>query len=88
MVLSRVADMRQAFGAAPDIWENSRLSGSLLMGLLLLASFPTDRSYIRVVELSRISGRSAGTVHRYLSTLAAVGLVERDPGTRRYRLPR
>jgi DNA-binding IclR family transcriptional regulator len=26
------------------------------------------------------------TTHRYLSTLVAVGLVERDPGTRRYRL--
>jgi DNA-binding IclR family transcriptional regulator len=26
------------------------------------------------------------TAHRYISTLVAVGLVERDPASRRYRL--
>jgi DNA-binding MarR family transcriptional regulator len=87
-VLPGFADMRAAFAATPDIQENSRLSSSLLTGLLLLASFPTDRSYIGIAELSRSTGKSQSTVHRYVSTLAAVGLLERDAHTHQYRLRR
>jgi DNA-binding MarR family transcriptional regulator len=83
-----VVGMREAFAAAPEILEDDRLSSSLLTGLLLLASFPTDRSYTGIAELSRSTGMSQSTVHRYVYTLAAVGLLERDERTRKYRLPR
>jgi DNA-binding transcriptional ArsR family regulator len=87
-VLSGVANMREAFSAAPEMLDNERLSGSLLTGLMLLASFPTDGSYMGIAELSRIAGVSQSTVHRYVSTLTAVGLLERDVRTRKYRVPR
>jgi len=32
-------------------------------------------------------GMSPSTKHRYMTTLSAVGLLEQDPRTRRYRLP-
>jgi DNA-binding IclR family transcriptional regulator len=80
--------MREAFAAAPEILDDDRLSSSLLTGLFLLASFPTDRSYTGIAELSRCCGISHSTVHRYIATLAAVGLLERDTRTRKYRLRR
>ncbi len=62
------------------------LSRSLLSGLLLLASFPRDGSYLGNAEVARLIGMNASTTHRYVSTLVEVGLVERHPSTRRYRL--
>jgi DNA-binding IclR family transcriptional regulator len=83
LLLSGLMDVRGAIASGRD---DSRLSGSLLCGLLLLASLPSDGSYMSLTELARSSGRSTSTVHRYLSTLLAVGLIERDPATRQYRL--
>jgi IclR helix-turn-helix domain len=83
LLLSELSDVRDAIASGRD---DARLSGSLLCGLLLLASLPGDGSYMSLTELARRSGRSTSTVHRYLSTLLAVGLIERDPATRRYRL--
>ena len=67
--------------------ENPRLSRSLLLGLLVLACFPPDGSFLPVKEAARILDASASTTHRYCKTLVAVGLLERDPRTRRYRQP-
>ena len=71
----------------PEI-EDRRLSRSLLIGLLMLASMPDDGSDVGVAELARLLEMNTSTLHRYLTTLVAVGLVERDPKTRRYRLAR
>jgi hypothetical protein len=87
VLLSGVADVRATLAARPQP-ENSRLSGSLLCGLLVLASFPTDGSYLTIAEVARMTGRSPSTAHRYVSTLISVGLLEQDPRTRQYRLAR
>jgi hypothetical protein len=86
VLLVGLGDVRAVLAAAPTLLENSRLSRSLLAGLLLLASFPTDGSYLRVTEAGQMLGMSPSTTHRYLATLLSVGLVEQDPRTRRYRL--
>ena len=83
LLLAGLTDVGEAIAAGRN---DQRLSGSLLCGLLLLASLPSDGSFMSLTELARGSGRSTSTVHRYLSTLLAVGLVERDPATRQYRL--
>jgi hypothetical protein len=54
-------------------------------GLLMLASFPADGSYLGNAELARMLDMNPSTSHRYVSTLVAVGPLERDPATRRYR---
>ncbi len=68
--------------------HDPRLSHSLLAGLLMLASFPADGSYLANAELARSLGMNPSTAHRYVSTLVAVGLLEQDADTRRYRLAR
>ncbi len=67
--------------------ENPSLSRSLLIGLLMLAAFPPDGSYIGNATLAKALDLNSSTCHRYLSTLLEIGLVDRDPYTRLYRLP-
>jgi DNA-binding MarR family transcriptional regulator len=67
--------------------ESPRLSRSLLLGLLVLACFPADGSTVAVTQVAAQLGMSASTTHRYMTTLLAVGLLEQDSRTRRYRLP-
>jgi DNA-binding transcriptional ArsR family regulator len=67
--------------------ESPRLSRSLLLGLLVLACFPSDGSPLAVTDVANRLEMSPSTTHRYLTTLLAVGLLEQDPRNRRYRLP-
>jgi hypothetical protein len=70
----------------PTQMEDRRLSRSLLAGLLVLSCFPTDGGYMGIAELGRALGMNTSTTHRYVTTLLAVGLLERDSATRRYRV--
>ncbi len=72
--------------AHPAQMEDRRLSRSLLSGLLVLSCFPADGGYLGIAELARMLGMNTSTAHRYVTTLLAVGLLERDSATRRYRL--
>ncbi len=72
--------------AYPAQMEDRRLSRSLLSGLLVLSCFPADGGYLGIAELARMLGMNTSTTHRYVTTLLAVGLLERDSSTRRYRL--
>ena len=67
--------------------ESPRLSRSLLLGLLVLACFPPDGSSLAVSDIAERLGMSPSTTHRYMTTLLAVGLLEQEPRTRRYRVP-
>jgi IclR helix-turn-helix domain len=70
----------------PAQMQDRRLSRSLLSGLLVLSCFPADGSYLGINELARMLDMNTSTTHRYVSTLLAVGLLERNTGTRKYRL--
>jgi DNA-binding MarR family transcriptional regulator len=70
-----------------ELAESPRLSRSLLLGLLVLASFPSDGGALAVTDVAARLEMSPSTTHRYLTTLLAVGLLEQDPRTRRYRVP-
>src|SRR6202051_1911766 len=67
--------------------ESPRLSRSLLLGLLVLATFPEDGDSLAVSDIAERLGMSPSTTHRYMTTLLAVGLLEQEPRTRRYRVP-
>ncbi len=71
----------------PVLSESPRLSRSLLLGLLVLAAFPTDGEALAVSDVAARLELSPSTTHRYMSTLLAVGLLEQDPRSRRYRVP-
>jgi Fic family protein len=74
-----------ALDLAHEQLNDQRLSRSLMIGLLAYAAFPDDGNYLGVIELARMLHASSSTIHRYLQTLLAVGLLERDPASRRYR---
>jgi hypothetical protein len=63
---------------------NPKLSSSLLTGLAVLGVFPCDGSSLSNAEVARALGIGVNTAYRYVATLRAVGLVRRDPSTRRY----
>jgi DNA-binding IclR family transcriptional regulator len=76
-----LASSYQALSASP------RLSRSLLLGLLVFACFPTDGGALAVTDVAKRLGLSPSTTHRYMTTLLAVGLLEQDARSRRYRVP-
>jgi len=67
--------------------DSPRLSRSLLLGLLVLACFPTDGGDLSVTDVAGRLSLSPSTTHRYMSTLLAAGLLDQDPRSRRYRIP-
>jgi hypothetical protein len=66
--------------------DDRRLSRSLLAGLLVLACFPPDGGEMGIADLARRLDMRTSTIHRYVSTLLAAGLLERDPISRQYSL--
>jgi hypothetical protein len=77
----------QVGGYLPIGASDPRLSRSLLRGLSLLTCFGRDGGARGIVELAHDAGMSPSTAHRYASTLVELGLLERDPKSRKYRLP-
>jgi hypothetical protein len=65
--------------------DNRRLSRSLLAGLLVLSCFWSEDRDLGIKDISDELELNTSTVHRYVVTLVAAGLLERDPQTRRYR---
>lgn len=92
------ADPLRAEGQAPllagdstqwifkSLLEDRSLSHSLLLGLQVLTCFPLDGTERGVAEVAQQLGMNNSTVHRYMTTLMQVGLLERNPVTRWYRL--
>ncbi len=65
---------------------NRRLSRSLLRGLSILTCFASDGSSRGIVEIAKELSMSPSTTHRYALTLVELGLLERCPESRKYRL--
>jgi IclR helix-turn-helix domain len=73
-------------GYLPHDTKDPRLSRSLLRGLSILTCFGPDARERGIVELAGDLGMSPSTAHRYAFTLVELGLLERCPKTRKYRL--
>jgi IclR helix-turn-helix domain len=66
--------------------RDPRLSRSLLRGLAILAHLGRGEDAYGIVELAGELGMSPSTAYRYAATLVELGLLERCPRTRKYRL--
>jgi hypothetical protein len=66
---------------------DQRLSRSLMRGLSILTCFGPEGGSRGIVEMAGDLGMSPSTAHRYALTLVELGLLERCPKTRKYRLP-
>jgi IclR helix-turn-helix domain len=93
-VAAALAELRQSiFRAYTPEWLSERasqvggksISSQLLQGLVLLSCFPTDGSYVSNEEVARMLDIGSTRAHRIISTFVAVGFLERDPVSRRYR---
>jgi IclR helix-turn-helix domain len=65
--------------------DDPKISKSLLLGLVVLVSFPLDGSERANKDVAQELGLAASTTHRYIHTLVAAGLLEQNSVTRRYR---
>lgn len=72
--------------AEPTPGSGSTYSQSLERGLAILSAFRSGRPLLGVSELGRDIGLSRSTTHRYVATLAALGYLQQDPATKKYRL--
>ena len=61
-------------------------SQSLERGLAILAAFTPTSPLLGISDLARGLGLNRSTAHRYVGTLAALGYLEQDRATRKYRL--
>ncbi len=61
-------------------------SQSLQRGLAILSAFQSGRPLVGVSDLGRDVGLSRSTTHRYVSTLVALGYLQQDPASKKYRL--
>ncbi len=66
--------------------DDRRLSRSLLRGLSVLTCFNGHGESRGIIDLASQLGMSPSTTHRYVTTLVELGLLERCPKTRKYRL--
>ncbi len=82
-LLAEVGDPREL--VALPLLEGPTVAKSLLLGLVVLVSFPLEGTWRANKDVAQELGLAASTTHRYIKTLAAVGLLEQDPLTRQYR---
>jgi IclR family pca regulon transcriptional regulator len=72
--------------AEPRDARTASYSQSLERGLAILSTFKPDRPLLGIADLARALDLNRSTTHRYVSTLTALGYLQRDPATRKYRL--
>jgi IclR helix-turn-helix domain len=83
--LSREALLGAVSRPLPAVVDGRVFSHSLARGLRVLAVFPADGGLRGVAEIAKGLGMKRTTVHRYIVTFVALGLVVQDPVTRQYR---
>ncbi len=84
-LVSEVDQLDGLASVAEPLLEDSNLSRSTLRALLVLDALPPDGSARELTEIARGLEVSASTTHRYIRTWMALGLIEQDPRSRRYR---
>jgi hypothetical protein len=82
---SALSDPRTLAESVLPFLADQGYSRSVLRALLVLAAFPADGSERELSAVASQLSLSPSTTHRYLRTWTAVGLLERDPNSRRYR---
>src|SRR5258708_34407351 len=66
--------------------SSTAYSQSLERGLTILSSFDEARPVQGIADLARAVGLNKSTTYRYVATLAKLGYVQQDPGTKKYSL--
>jgi DNA-binding MarR family transcriptional regulator len=84
-LMAGVSDLDELRRLVMPLLDDVKCSRSTFRALMVLVAFPADGSELDLTEVARRLDLSPSTTHRYISTWMAVGLLEQDPRTRRYR---
>ncbi len=87
-LMSSIGDVEELRRVVQPLLDDVKCSRSTFRALLVLVAFPADGSEHDLSEVARRLELSPSTTHRYISTWMAVGLLEQDPRSRRYRRAR
>lgn len=85
-LLSGIREPEALQGVLMGLTDDERVSRSTCRALLVLLAFSSGEDR-EVTEVSNELGLSASTTHRYIRTWVALGLLDQDLATRRYRRP-
>jgi IclR-like helix-turn-helix domain-containing protein len=84
-MFSALDDPKALRDAVAPLLNDDAYSRSTLRALLVLGSFDADGSERELTDVARALRLSPSTTHRYVGTWLALGLLEQDPVSRRYR---
>jgi hypothetical protein len=84
-LLPEVSQIDVVASVVAPLLEDPVYSRSALRALLVINALPLDGNDRELTDVARELDLSGSTTHRYMHTLIAVGLVEQDPRSRRYR---
>ena len=84
-LLAEVSQLDGVSSVVLPLLEDPAYSRSVLRALLVINALPLDGNERELTDVARELGVSGSTTHRYLHTLMAVGLIEQNPRSRRYR---
>jgi DNA-binding MarR family transcriptional regulator len=87
-MMSTVDDLDDLRGMVQPLLDDPKCSRSTFRALMVLVAFPPDGRELELTDVADELGLSPSTTHRYVSTWLAVGLLEQDPRSRRYRRAR
>ena len=87
-VAPALADPENLMASLRGLLDDGAYSRSVLRALIILAGFPADGTERELTTVAEEVGFSPATTYRYVHTLTAAGLLERDADSRRYRRPR
>jgi hypothetical protein len=85
--LGEVSDLDSVRRALLPLIRDNRYSRSVCRSLLVLAACPADGGWVELTDVARELAISPSTTHRYISTWMAMGILEQDARSRRYRRP-
>jgi DNA-binding MarR family transcriptional regulator len=87
-LMAGVTDLEDLRGMVMPLLDDPKCSRSTFRALMVLVAFPPDGRELELTDVAGELGLSPSTTHRYVSTWLAVGLLEQDPRSRRYRRAR
>jgi IclR-like helix-turn-helix domain-containing protein len=80
--LGSLEEMRQA---VLPLLDDQTYSHSTFRAAMVLLAYPADGSERELTDAAKMIGLSPSTMHRYTRTWAALGVLEQNPDSRRYR---
>jgi hypothetical protein len=81
--LDSVEELRRVVLALLD--QGQQYSRPALRSLLVLSALPLDGTGCELTEIAAATGLATSSLHRYLNTWKALGIVQQDPQSRQYR---